>query len=139
MARVIADDSIAGGLHPGRHHRVLPGRGRIDPNDTSCGGLWCSFSLLEAFYLVPMRKDLPMKTRQWLLHARTRAGGSARGAHSKPATGTARVWAMRGILLMVLVLGGLSAAAALSGHHAAGHAGGRLVSFAHIPQIPWMF
>jgi len=76
-----------------------------------------------------------VKNHEWLLHALRRASGSARGAPDKSSTGTARVRATRGILIMALVLGSLGAvAAALSSHGNVGH-----VNSVRIIQVPWMY
>lgn len=64
-----------------------------------------------------------MRTHRSLWHVIMRAGGSVGGAHRKPSAGAVRTRVVRGILVLGLVLGGLSAAAlALPGHGSAGAA-----------------
>ena len=91
-----------------------------------------------------------MKSHKPFWHAIARISGLAGGAHRKPAAGTARARAARGILVLALALGGVGTAAMMSlGHGAAGHpqasahhqAGRRTLSAAAAPpnSRPWMY
>jgi hypothetical protein len=68
------------------------------------------------------------------------------GAHGRPATETARAWAVRGVLVMALALGSVGAAiAALTGHGHASHPGAHQpgghnsVSNVRSVSMPWMY
>jgi hypothetical protein len=78
-----------------------------------------------------------MKNHRSLRLIIVQAGGSAGGAHRGPSAGISRTWMMRGILVLVLTLGGIAAATlTLPGHVSAGHAQVTVQQRAHAPARP---
>lgn len=116
----------------GRRKRARQDVARIHLNVIYRDGFWCSFSVLEGE--VTDEGIFPMNSHRSFLHVTMRTSGSAGGAHRIPSTGAVRAWAMRGIVVLALVLGGLGAAASASPGH-----GSTTSHVQSSPLRPWMY
>jgi hypothetical protein len=78
-----------------------------------------------------------MTNHSSLRHIKTQGGRTAAGAHRVPSAGIAHTWAVRGILVLAVTLGGLGAVAlAWPGHVNAGHAQVSSQQRGHSPARP---